>query len=51
MNTESLLAADVVQLEHERARLEQELRIAREMLSETLDIANQAIAYIVEHTL
>ena len=43
----ALLAADVVALTEENRRLQQELRIAREMLSETLDIANQAIAHIV----
>lgn len=41
-----LLAADVVALELRLSRSEQELRIAREMLSEVLDIAYQAIAHI-----
>ena len=41
-----LLAADVVELELRLSRSEQELRIVREMLSESLDIAHQSIAYI-----
>jgi hypothetical protein len=42
----SLLAADVVRLEAELALALQQLRITREMLSESLEIAHQSIAYI-----
>ena len=41
-----LLAADVVALEQQLLVTQQELRIAREMLSEALEIAYQSIAYI-----
>ena len=41
-----MLAADVVELELRLSRSEQELRIVREMLSETLDITFQALAHI-----
>ncbi len=46
-----LLAADVVELSAEAARLLQENRILREMLSEALDIAHQALAYITAREL
>lgn len=42
----ALLAADVLSLEAENALLRQKLRIAEEMLSETLDIAHRSIAYV-----
>ena len=41
-----LLAADVVRLEADLRLAHQQLRIAREMLSEALDIAHQSLAYI-----
>lgn len=44
-----LLAADVIYLEAENALLEQRLRIALEMLSESLDIAHQSLAYVAQH--
>ncbi len=44
----ALLAADVIELEGRVERLEQQLRIALEMLSVTLDISHQAIAHIAK---
>lgn len=41
-----LLAADVVALEYLNQDLSDRLRITLEMLSESLDIANQAFAHI-----
>lgn len=43
-----LLASDVVTLEQQLDRSQQELRIARELLSEALHIAYQALAHIVK---
>ena len=42
----ALLAADVLSLEAENALLRQRLRIAEEMLSESLDISHRCIAYV-----
>ncbi len=49
-NEAALLAADVVMLEADNARLRQENRIFGEMLSEALDIAHRSIAYTVTLT-
>lgn len=46
LDAAGLLAADVLALEARLARVTQELRIAREMLSEALNIAHLSLAHI-----